>query len=206
MNRGGFPNFGHPFLAPGFGHPVPNEQPFGAMTPFGAGFGAPFGGMDMFGGMNQMMMQMQQQMSSMQQQVQTMQANPQCQFYSSSSFYSYDGSGGQPHTYEAHASTRTGPGGIKETRKAVRDSRSGEEKMAIGHHMQERAYIREKRRNHITSEEEEQEDLIGMDHEELPEFQRQWEEHAPPGRHRSGHHRALTDSHQRALTDGRRQY
>ena len=112
-------------------------------------------------------MNQQMQTTPMHHQMQTtpmVQATPQCQMYSSSSFYSYNGSGAQPHVYKAHSSMRSGPDGRRETRKAVRDSRSGEEKVLVGHHLQDRSYIREKRRNQITKEEEEQEDLVGFDH------------------------------------------
>ncbi len=41
---------------------------------------------------------------------------------------------------------RQGPGGIKETRQMVRDSEKGIEKMAVGHHIGERAHIIERQK------------------------------------------------------------
>jgi hypothetical protein len=53
--------------------------------------------------------------------------------YSTSSVFSMSsGPDGQPQVYKATSSTRTGPGGVKETRKTVEDSRVGMKKMAIG--------------------------------------------------------------------------
>jgi myeloid leukemia factor 1 len=50
-------------------------------------------------------------------------------------FSSIPGENGQPLVYQASSSTKTGPGGIKETRKAERDSHSGVEKVSISHHI-----------------------------------------------------------------------
>lgn len=126
------------------------------------------GGMnDIFGSMNQMMAQMHRQFDDVQQQMKHVESGPDSHCYSSTTFYSYDGRGKEPHIYQAHSSTRTAPGGIKETQKAVKDSRSGEQKMAIGKHIHDRGVIREKRRNVKTKEEDEREDLIGFSHGEI---------------------------------------
>ena len=62
--------------------------------------------------------------------------------FSSSSVISMShGPDGRPQVYQATSSTKTGPGGIRETQKTVQDSRSGVKKMAIGHHIGERAHI-----------------------------------------------------------------
>lgn len=52
---------------------------------------------------------------------------------------------------------------VKETRKAVRDSESGVEKMAVGHHINDRAHVIERSRNVRTGEENENQDYINID-------------------------------------------
>lgn len=42
------------------------------------------------------------------------------------------GPDGRPQVIQSSASTRTGPGGIRETKRTHIDSRSGTKKMAIG--------------------------------------------------------------------------
>lgn len=65
------------------------------------------------------------------------------------------GSDGRPQVYKATSSTKTGPGGIRETQKTVQDSRTGVKKMAIGHHIGERAHVIEREQNVRTGHEEE---------------------------------------------------
>lgn len=57
------------------------------------------------------------------------------------------GPDGRPQVYKATSSTRCGPGGIKETQRTVTDSMTGTKKMAIGHHIGDRAHIIEKEQN-----------------------------------------------------------
>lgn len=53
--------------------------------------------------------------------------------YSSTSVVSMSsGPDGRPQVYRATSSTRTAPGGIRETQRTVSDSRTGTKKMAIG--------------------------------------------------------------------------
>uniref|UniRef100_F6Z8Y4 Myeloid leukemia factor n=1 Tax=Ciona intestinalis TaxID=7719 RepID=F6Z8Y4_CIOIN len=52
-----------------------------------------------------------------------------------SSFTSISYGGGEPKVYQSSSSTRVGPNGIKETRKTERNSETGHQKMAIGHHI-----------------------------------------------------------------------
>lgn len=65
--------------------------------------------------------------------------------------------------YKASTSTRTGPGGIKETKKAVSDSRTGVKKLAIGHHIGSRAHIVERQQNLYSGEHEENQEFINLD-------------------------------------------
>lgn len=45
------------------------------------------------------------------------------------------GPDGRPQVYQASKQTASGPGGVKETRKAVSDTRTGTKKLAVGRHM-----------------------------------------------------------------------
>lgn len=54
-------------------------------------------------------------------------------------------------------------GQIKETRRALKDSESGLEKMAIGHHIQDRGHVVEKKFNKKTGEKEFNQDFQNMD-------------------------------------------
>ncbi len=73
-------------------------------------------------------------------------SNPNAQVYSSSTVTSYSHNGnGAPKVYHASSETKQ-IGGVKETRKAVRDSEKGIDKMAIGHHIGDKAHIIERQR------------------------------------------------------------
>lgn len=52
---------------------------------------------------------------------------------------------------------------IKETRRAVKDSESGLEKMAIGHHIQDRGHVVEKKYNKKSGEKELNQNFQNMD-------------------------------------------
>lgn len=65
--------------------------------------------------------------------------------------------------YQASSSVRQGPGGVKETKKAVSDSRSGVKKLAIGHHIGDRAHIIEREQNFHTGDQEERQDYINLE-------------------------------------------
>lgn len=95
--------------------------------------------------------------------------------YSSSSVFSMSSGPDGPQVYQATSSTRAGPGGIKETRKTVQDSRSGTKKMAIGHHIGERAHIIEREQNVRTGQQEERQDYINLDDDDAEEFDREFQ-------------------------------
>lgn len=92
------------------------------------------------------------------------------------------GPDGRPQVYKATSSTRCGPGGVKETQRTVSDSRTGTRKMAIGHHIGERAHIVEKEQNYHTGDREEREDFINLDEDEAEDFNKEWETKARPVR------------------------
>lgn len=104
-----------------------------------------------------------------------MAGDPNCHSFSSSSVYTYStGEDGRPKIYQASSSTRTAPGGVKETRKTVTDSEQGLKKMAIGHHINERAHIVE-RTQYNNNEQEESEELINLGEAEVPGFNQEWQ-------------------------------
>lgn len=108
--------------------------------------------------------------------------------YSSSQVVSMThGSDGRPQVYKATSSTKTGPGGIKETQKTVQDSRTGVKKMAIGHHIGERAHVIEREQNCRTGHEEERQDFINLDEEEAQEFDREFTNRSRMGIQSAGH-------------------
>ncbi|GAB0090170.1 Myeloid leukemia factor [Sergentomyia squamirostris] len=101
--------------------------------------------------------------------------HPGVQSYSSSSFMSMtSGPDGRPQIYQASSSTKTGPHGLRETQRTVQDSRSGIKKMAIGHHIGERAHVIEREQNVQTGTEEERQDYINLDEDEADDFNREF--------------------------------
>ncbi|KAG7474546.1 hypothetical protein JOB18_011920 [Solea senegalensis] len=158
-------------------HRVPRRQA-GPLTPFGMmGMGGGF--MDMFGMMGEMM-----------ENVERMSGSPNCQSFSSSTVISYSSSDvGAPKVYQQTSATRTGPGGIRETRRSMRDSESGLEQLAIGHHIGERAHIMERSRNRRTGDREERQDFINLDETDAAAFDEEWRREA--GRYVPPHARAL---------------
>lgn len=86
------------------------------------------------------------------------------------------GPDGRAQVYQETSSTKTGPGGVKETRRTVQDSSSGTKKMAIGHHIGERARVVEKEQNMHTGHREEREELINLDESDTEEFERDFQQ------------------------------
>ncbi|ALC41752.1 Mlf [Drosophila busckii] len=91
------------------------------------------------------------------------------------------GPDGRPQIYQASTSTKTGPGGVRETRKTVQDSRTGMKKMAIGHHIGERAHIIEKEQDLRSGQLEERQEFINLDEEEAEQFNREFTTRATRG-------------------------
>ncbi|KAK3919334.1 Myeloid leukemia factor 2 [Frankliniella fusca] len=143
------------------------------IAPFGNMFGGGLFGGGMFGGGMMGFPNMNRLFDNMS----SMSNDPNCHSFSSSTVMTMSsGPNGQPQVYQASATTRSGPGGIKETKKTVCDSRTGVKKMAIGHHIGDRAHIVEREKNVYTGEEEQREDLVNLDEEEAPLFNREWEQ------------------------------
>lgn len=84
------------------------------------------------------------------------------------------GPDGRPQVYHATSSTKTGPNGVRETRKSVQDSRTGVKKMAIGHHIGERAHVIEREQNLHTGVREERQDFINLEEDDAHNFDREF--------------------------------
>uniref|UniRef100_A0A8C6TTG9 Myeloid leukemia factor 1 n=1 Tax=Neogobius melanostomus TaxID=47308 RepID=A0A8C6TTG9_9GOBI len=97
--------------------------------------------------------------------------------FSSSSVMTYSKVGNEPpKVFQASSSTRRAPGGIKETRRAIKDSVSGLEKMSIGHHIQDRGHVLEKKLNNKTGEKELNQDFQNLDETEAESFDEEWKQ------------------------------
>ncbi|XP_025145001.2 myeloid leukemia factor 1 isoform X3 [Bubalus bubalis] len=96
--------------------------------------------------------------------------------FSSSSVMTYSKVGDEPpKVFQASTQTRRAPGGIKETRKALRDSDSGLEKMAVGHHLHDRAHVIKKSKNSKTGDEEVNQEFINMNECDAHAFDDEWQ-------------------------------
>ncbi|KAJ8354950.1 hypothetical protein SKAU_G00225170 [Synaphobranchus kaupii] len=80
--------------------------------------------------------------------------------------------------YQQTSELRTAPGGIRETRQAMRDSESGLERLAIGHHIWDRGHVMERSRNRNTGDREERQDFINLEESEAAAFDEEWRREA----------------------------
>lgn len=85
---------------------------------------------------------------------------------------------GRPQVYQRSNEIKQGPDGLKETKDAVRDSRTGHQELAIGHHLKDKAHIKKKTKNAYTGEEEQVEDLVNLDESEADTFEQTWMQQA----------------------------
>lgn len=116
-----------------------------------------------FGNFNQMM------------NMNNMQNDPNTAVYSSSSVMTYSNNGnGAPKVYQASSQVHQGPGGVKETRQMLRDSEKGIEKVAVGHHIGNRAHVIERKKMN-GGDMEEIVNLENLDDEQVPEFNKEFE-------------------------------
>lgn len=75
---------------------------------------------------------------------------------------------------------------IQETRHSERDSASGLERIAIGHHINDRGHVIERSRNNRTGDEDENQEFINIDEEEAVDFDHEWRS-ATTGSHATPH-------------------
>uniref|UniRef100_A0A8C3QNM7 Myeloid leukemia factor 1 n=1 Tax=Cyanoderma ruficeps TaxID=181631 RepID=A0A8C3QNM7_9PASS len=131
---------------------------------------------DPFSAMDRMMSNMRNSMLEMQRKFDDLSIQPEGHSFSSSSMMTYSRTGDEPpKVFQASSQTRTAPGGVRETRKALKDSESGLEKIAIGHHIQDRAHVIKKSRNARTGDEEMNQEFINLDESEADTFDEEWQ-------------------------------
>lgn len=160
----------------------------------------PFG----FGMFDSMFSNMRNMMSNMHQPIDGAGNNPNGHMYSQSSFMSYSNTGdGAPKVYQASTSTRRAPGGIKETKKMERDSETGLEKMAVGHHINERGHVIERSRNRRTGDQDENQEFINLDDSQAEEFDKEWGQKTREHRHSPS---SLEYARRRERSDRRREH
>nr|XP_056705665.1 myeloid leukemia factor 1 isoform X4 [Euleptes europaea] len=168
---------------------------------------------DPFSAMDRMMSNMRNSMVELQRNFDKMSLDPNGHSFASSSVMTYSKKGDEPpKVFQASAQTRMAPGGIKETRRAVKDSESGLEKMAIGHHIKARGHVVQKAKNSKTGDEELNQEFINLDEAEAHAFDEEWQKEirrfkpsatrnsidAP--RHRGIHHVSREDGARREKT------
>jgi len=89
---------------------------------------------------------------------------------------------GQPLVYEETSSSTIAPGGVRETKRTVRDSWTGRQEMQVGHHIQDKAHLVKKSRNAYTGQLEEEEDFVNVEEDEVDRFEQEWQQRARGGR------------------------
>uniref|UniRef100_A0A3P8WRV8 Myeloid leukemia factor 1 n=2 Tax=Cynoglossus semilaevis TaxID=244447 RepID=A0A3P8WRV8_CYNSE len=130
-----------------------------------------------FGMFDNMMANMRNRVEDMHQNFGNLSSDSNTHSFSSSSVMTYSKVGDEPaKVFQASSSTRRAPGGIKETRKALKDSESGVEKMSIGHHIQDRGHVVEKKLNKKTGEKEFVQDFQNLDESEAQSFDDEWKQ------------------------------
>ncbi|XP_070947256.1 myeloid leukemia factor 1 isoform X3 [Macaca nemestrina] len=136
---------------------------------------------------DQMVSNMRNYMQKLERNFGQLSLDPNGHSFCSSSVMTYSKIGDEPpKVFQASTQTRRAPGGIKETRKAMRDSDSGLEKMAIGHHIHDRAHVIKKSKNRKTGDEEVNQEFINMNENDAHAFDEEWQSEVlkyKPGRH-----------------------
>lgn len=132
----------------------------------------PFSGM--FQSMNSMMSGMHRHMADLQAKADC--NDPNVHSFSSSTVMSYRNDGkSEPKYFEASSSTRRAPGNVKETRRTLRDSEFGIDKMAVGHHIGEKGRVVERRRyKNAGGAIEEEKNYFHMGEDDEQEFDKEW--------------------------------
>lgn len=168
-----------------------------------------------------MMENMNAMMSGMQSHSSDARNNPDSHCYTSSMVMSYQNDGkSKPKFMQASSSTRRAPGDVKETHHTYRDSESGVEKMAVGHHIGRRGHEIEKRRQRGGAIEEERR-FYELNEDDVPGFESEWKQctksYALPSQRpnrlgderrevRGRHHTEIEDRPPGPSMSGRRRY
>ncbi|XP_046731817.1 myeloid leukemia factor 1 isoform X1 [Silurus meridionalis] len=130
-----------------------------------------------FAMMDSMRSHMRDRREFMHRNIEDMASNSNSHAFSSSSVMTYSKVGDEPaKVFKASSQTRCIPGGIKETRRTLKDSESGLEKMAIGHHINDRGHVIEKKHNTRTGEREFNQDFQNLDETEAEAFDVEWQQ------------------------------
>ncbi|XP_012580210.1 PREDICTED: myeloid leukemia factor 1 isoform X2 [Condylura cristata] len=141
--------------------------------------------------MDRMMLNMRNSMQELQRNFGHLSVDPNGHSFSSSSVMTYSKVGDEPpKVFQASTQTRRAPGGVKETRKTLRDSDSGLEKMAVGHHLRDRAHVIKKSKNNKTGDEELNQEFINMNESDAHAFDDEWQSEILKYQH-GGHRRNL---------------
>ncbi|XP_020844535.1 myeloid leukemia factor 1 isoform X5 [Phascolarctos cinereus] len=105
-----------------------------------------------------------------------MSVDPEGHSFCSSSIMTFSKIGNEPpKVFQASSQTRRAPGGIKETRKSLKDSDSGIEKMAVGHHIYDRAHVIKGLKNNKTGDQELNQEFINMRESDARDFNDEWQ-------------------------------
>ncbi|CAF0743402.1 unnamed protein product [Didymodactylos carnosus] len=97
--------------------------------------------------------------------------------FTSTTVMSYGtGPDGRPKVYQESTSRSRGPGGIEETRQAVRDSQRGINKMQVGRRIGDRKHVIERELNAETGQISENVELENLDEEETEDFKNEWKQ------------------------------
>ncbi|XP_006090371.1 myeloid leukemia factor 1 isoform X1 [Myotis lucifugus] len=146
-----------------------------SLVPFGS-FGGMHTDVSPFQAVDRMMLNMRNSMQELQRNFGNLSMDPNGHSFTSSSVMTYSKVGDEPpRIFQASTQTRRAPGGIKETRKALRDSDSGLEKMAVGHHLHDRAHVIKKSKNNKTGDEEVNQEFINMNESDAHAFDDEWQ-------------------------------
>lgn len=81
---------------------------------------------------------------------------------------------GRPQVFQQSQEVKQGPNGVKETKSSLRDSRTGQQELAIGHHLHDKSHVKKKSKNAISGEEEQTEDFVNIDESEADRFEETW--------------------------------
>ncbi|XP_063298667.1 myeloid leukemia factor 1 isoform X1 [Pelobates fuscus] len=132
---------------------------------------------DSFHSVDNMMANMRNRMIDMHRHFEGLSDRPDIHSFSSSSVTTYSKTGDEPpKIFQATSQTRKAPGGIKEIKKSVKDSESGFEKLAIGHHINDRAHVIKQSKNNKTGDQEVNQEFINLDESEALSFNNEWEQ------------------------------
>ncbi|CAF0730946.1 unnamed protein product [Rotaria sp. Silwood1] len=120
--------------------------------------------------------------------------------FTSTTVMSYNGTDGRPKVYQESTSHSRGPGGLEETRQAIRDSERGINKVQIGHRIGDRKHVVEREMNVETGQISENVELENLDEDETDSFKREWRQRSTltglsRRPHHSYHHRQLASNH-----------